>query len=43
MACAGIFYILARAYLTIEGLVSLRSVPVSMYETVEWSKFIPHF
>lgn len=43
MACAGTLYILTRAYLTIEGLVSLRSVPKSMYETVEWEDYIPHF
>jgi uncharacterized membrane protein len=43
MGCAGTLYILTRAYLTIEGLVSLRSVPKSMYETVEWEDYIPHF
>jgi hypothetical protein len=41
MICAGTFYILARAYLTLEGIVSLRSAPRSMYETVAWSRFIP--
>jgi hypothetical protein len=37
-----ICYIIARAYLLVEAFVSLRSVPASSYETVHWTKFIPH-
>ncbi|KAF3935013.1 hypothetical protein ABW20_dc0102631 [Dactylellina cionopaga] len=43
MTCAGLLYIFCRAYLTIEGIVSLRAAPMSVYETVEWTRFIPHF
>ncbi|KAK6538135.1 hypothetical protein TWF694_011017 [Orbilia ellipsospora] len=43
MTCAGLLYIFCRAYLTIEGIVSLRAAPMSVYQTVDWIKFIPHF
>ncbi|KAM0562393.1 hypothetical protein ACHAPJ_002083 [Fusarium lateritium] len=43
MMCAGTLYILTRIYLTIEGIVSLRAAPESMYDTVEWLDFVPHF
>ncbi|KAH8176147.1 hypothetical protein LIA77_04565 [Sarocladium implicatum] len=43
MSCAGTLYILTRLYLPVEGLVALRSAPRSMYDTVDWAKFIPHF
>jgi hypothetical protein len=35
-------YILARAYLLVAIFISLRSVPVGVYETVNWSLYFPH-
>lgn len=32
----------ARTYLLVESFVSLRSVPVSVYKTPDWTGFIPH-
>ncbi|KAK6532648.1 hypothetical protein TWF281_006829 [Arthrobotrys megalospora] len=43
MTCAGLLYIFSRAYLTVEGIVSLRAAPEEVYQTVEWTRFIPHF
>lgn len=36
-------YVLARLYIVVESFVSLRRVPVSVYETVTWAQYIPHF
>jgi len=35
-------YALARAYLLVAMLTSLRSVPADVYETVNWSLYFPH-
>ncbi|KAF2174901.1 hypothetical protein K469DRAFT_724937 [Zopfia rhizophila CBS 207.26] len=35
-------FILARVYLVVEAFVSLRRVPKSVYQTPEWSDFLPH-
>lgn len=35
-------YVLARAYLMIEDVISLRSLPANAYETVNWAQFLPH-
>lgn len=35
-------YILARSYIIIEGFVSLRALPKSAFESVNWSNFVPH-
>lgn len=36
-------YILSRLYLLVAIFVSLRLVPASVYATVDWSRYIPHF
>jgi len=35
-------YSVARLYIIVEGLVSLRALPPSAYATVDWTFFIPH-
>jgi hypothetical protein len=35
-------YVLARAYILLEGLVSLRALPLDSYVDVAWSNFFPH-
>jgi hypothetical protein len=35
-------YILARVYLILEVFINLRSAPAECYQTVNWSKFLPH-
>lgn len=39
LACYG----LARIFLVVEAFISLRSMPVSVYRVVEWTRYIPHF
>ena len=41
--CVWIRYIFTRMYLVVESFSSLRSLPAGSYETVDWSKFVPHF
>ena len=36
-------YCLARAYILLECLLALRRLPASAYETVEWSRYWPHY
>jgi hypothetical protein len=36
-------YGVVRMYIVIEGFISLRSLPVDAYDSVNWSDFIPHF
>lgn len=36
-------YILLRLYLLVAIFISLRLVPASVYTTVDWSRYIPHF
>jgi len=35
-------YILARLVLIIEAVIALRNVPSTGFETVEWTKYVPH-
>jgi hypothetical protein len=37
------FYCVARAYILVEDLASLRCLPSSAYQTVQWSQFLPRF
>ena len=37
-----IAYFFARSYIVIEGFVSLRALPATAFETVDWWKFVPH-
>ncbi|KAL9019878.1 MAG: hypothetical protein Q9185_002820 [Variospora sp. 1 TL-2023] len=36
------FWILSRLYIIVETFISLRHVQLGVYETVEWTEFIPH-
>ncbi len=36
-------YILARAYILVEDVTTLRSLPSSAFDTVKWHAFLPHF
>lgn len=38
----GIAYIFARAFLVVEAVISLRSLPAGIYATPTWSLLIPH-
>jgi hypothetical protein len=35
-------YALARIYLVVEAFVSLRNVPITVYDTPAWTQLIPH-
>ena len=37
-----VFYIIARIYMIVEVFISLRALPVSAFQSVQWSSFIPH-
>lgn len=38
----GLLYVLSRAYLIVEALISLRLLPVAAYVTPEWTLGVPH-
>lgn len=38
-----VLFALARIYLVVEAFVSLRMAPVGLYDTPEWTDFLPHF
>jgi hypothetical protein len=37
-----LLYVFGRFYIVIESFVSLRRVPVGVYEEVTWTQYIPH-
>ncbi len=43
MYVIGVFYCHARTYLFVADIIQLRSLPASAFDTVDWSKFLPHF
>ncbi len=38
----GAVYTFARMYLVIEAFVNIRKLPVSAYQTPDWTQIIPH-
>ena len=38
----GSLYIFARGYLVVEAFISIRKLPVSAYQTPDWTQVIPH-
>ncbi|KAM7203206.1 hypothetical protein V8F20_004148 [Naviculisporaceae sp. PSN 640] len=38
-----LLFAMARVYLVVEAFVSLRMAPVGLYDTPEWTDFLPHF
>jgi len=43
LSIGALLYGIARLYLIIEVFISLRYVPVGVYDNVQWSNYIPHF
>lgn len=38
----GIAYLFARIFLVVESFISLRKLPASTYDTLEWTQLVPH-
>ena len=38
-----VFYCVGRAFVLTEDLIGLRALPESAYQTVSWSKYVPHW
>lgn len=38
----GLAYLLARIFLVLESFISLRNLPASAFDTLEWSQLVPH-
>ncbi|CAG8089881.1 unnamed protein product [Penicillium salamii] len=41
LAC--VLYVLGRGFILIEDLIGLRDLPKSAFQTVSWSKYVPHW
>lgn len=41
MCCA--VYVISRAYVILEGFISLRALPPDAYQSVDWMVWLPHF
>ena len=37
-----VLYIIARIYIVVEAFASIRSLPVDVYQTPDWTEWIPH-
>ena len=42
LGCLGIVYVIVRVYMIVQMFLSLRALPRSAFESVQWSSFIPH-
>ncbi|OHE94495.1 hypothetical protein CORC01_10215 [Colletotrichum orchidophilum] len=38
-----LLFVVARVFLVIEAFINLREAPASLYQTPDWSDFLPHF
>jgi hypothetical protein len=43
VAFFGVIYTLSRCYILVEDVVTLRALPASTFQTVQWSAVLPHF
>ena len=43
MAAAILLYGFSRVFLIVESFISMRHVPVGVYDDVSWARYIPHF
>ena len=41
-SCCGLLYLAARIFLVLEAFISLRKLPGSAFDTLEWTQLIPH-
>ncbi|KAI6092228.1 hypothetical protein F4821DRAFT_279561 [Hypoxylon rubiginosum] len=39
----GVLYVLARMFIIVEDIINFRSLPPSVYASVDWTAFLPHF
>ncbi|KAI1778242.1 hypothetical protein F4818DRAFT_290998 [Hypoxylon cercidicola] len=39
----GVLYVVARMFIIIEDMINFRSLPPSVYASVDWTAFLPHF
>ena len=38
----GLAYILAKIYIVVESFISLRKLPASAFNKLEWTQLVPH-
>ncbi|KAI9754390.1 MAG: hypothetical protein M4579_004728 [Chaenotheca gracillima] len=36
-------FVFSRTFIVVESFIGLRQVPIGVYDTVEWTQYIPHF